>query len=339
MTRAPRVPSVSRRRIVVALSAFPFATVAWPQARRKRLGVLVPGHDPGGVRQYLEPLLAALRKLGWEEGRTLDVMWKVIGQRTPANPRPWELLPRLAQEIVAWWPDCVVTQGTFATRAMARASRTIPIVTHTGDPVASGFAASLARPGGNVTGFSSGYGDMATKSIEVLRAMVPGLQRLAICHWRDESFADLAGLVAASSRAASVEPMLVAIEPVSPDLLARLGELRALGVQAAIYSSGIPERLYSELASAAIRERVPLWTLADPGMVAAGLLGALETIDAATDEQFAACIDRIFRGANPADMPIQFPQRFRLVINRKTAQALELRIPPEVLLRADEVIG
>lgn len=301
--------------------------------------MLLWASDPAGVQREYQPLLAALRKLGWEEGRTLDLMWQVAGAKTPAHPRPWERFPQLAQEIVAWRSDCVLTEGTFATRAMVRASSTIPIVTHVGDPVASGFAASLARPGGNVTGFSGGYGDMATKSIEVLRAVVPGLRRLAIYHFREESHADLAELVAASSRAASVEPQLVAIEPGSSDLLAQLGRFRALGAQAAIYTSGASASLHEQVARTAIRERVPLWAVADPTMVAKGLLGNLQPVDVVSDEELASYIDRILRGANPALMPIQFPQRFRLVINRKTAAALGLKLPPDVLLRADEVIG
>jgi putative ABC transport system substrate-binding protein len=223
------------------------------------------------------------------------------------------------------------------TRAIAQATREIPIVTGTADLVASGFVKSLARPGGNVTGLSDGATDLAVKSVELLKSLVPGLRKVAIFHHREESFAEIGDFIESGARASGVGAIRVPMAPPAERILGTIPGLRAQGVQAAIYASGTTRALHAELARAAIRERLPMWTDIE-AMVASGLLGSLS---AAPDfeDPLAGVVDKVLRGVRPEDIPVRLPERFRLVVNRATANALGLKVPPEILLRADEVIG
>jgi putative ABC transport system substrate-binding protein len=328
------IPSPGRRLALAALALAPLALRAQPP-RAKRLALLGDGTEED-ARRYWAGMLRALQVRGWKEGKNLEVIAGAPGRITPDDPAPWERLPQVARSLVGRVPDAFVTSGTQATRAAAGATRTIPIVALLADPVGSGFAASLARPGGNVTGLSGALGDVAGKSIEIMRALVPRLSRLAVFHWREGNWTEVAGFVLKAARDAGIEASGVPLTLPPTRILDALPEVRARGAGAAYYSSGTSSEHVGALAAAAIRARLPLWSPFEE-VAEAGALGSLAA-SGNDDEELAALLDRVLRGANPAELPIRYPQRFRLVINNRTALALGLKVPSDVLLRADRVI-
>jgi putative ABC transport system substrate-binding protein len=328
------VPSPGRRLALAALGLAPLALRA-QAPRAKRIAMLGEGSEED-ARKYWAGTLKALQGRGWKEGENLEVIHGAPGRSAPDNPVPWERLPQVARSLVGRSPDAIVTSGSQATRAAAGATRTIPIVAMLADPVGSGFAASLARPGGNVTGLSGALGDVAGKSIEMMRALVPKLSRLAVFHWREGSWTEVAGFVLKAAREAGVEAVGVPLTLPPTRILEVLPELRSRGINAAYYSSGTGSAHVKSLVATAIRARLPLWSPFEE-LAEAGALGSL----AATgndDEELAAVLDRVLRGAKPAELPIVYPQRFRMIINGRTAAALGLKIPTDLLLRADRVI-
>jgi putative ABC transport system substrate-binding protein len=324
-----------RRLALAVLAAVPFASLAQPAAGRKRVAVLDNGNEED-ARKYWAGMLKALQGRGWKEGENIEVIYGTCGRVTQSDPAPWERLPQVARSLAGRSPDAFVTTGTQNTRAAAGATRTIPIVASLADPVGSGFAASLARPGGNVTGLSGALGEVAGKSIEMMRALVPKLARLAVFHWREGNYTEVAGFVLKAARDAGIEAVGVPLTLPPTRIFGAVPEQRSRGVNAAYYSSGTWTEHAGALAAAAIRARLPLWSPFEE-LAEAGLLGSLAS-SGNDDEDLAATLDRILRGANPAELPIQYPQRFRLVINQRTAVALGLKIPSDVLLRADRVI-
>jgi putative ABC transport system substrate-binding protein len=306
-------------------------SIAIAQASKvRRIGILEPGEDEHRVyaRRAAEPL----EKLGWVEGQNLLV------EERYANGR-FEALQSLAEELLRAKVEIIVTAGTPATLAAKRATSTIPIVFRTaGDPVLLGLVASLARPGGNVTGYSVAGPQVTAKYLSVLKELLPRVQRIGVM-WeagnpytratRDqfEHVCQSLGLV----------PIIVEVgaadEP--DDVIAQLVRRRA---QALVLSSTSWD--YDKVAEAAgIATKHSLPTISDDWETARH--GALIAYSTTLAEQFrrrAEYIDRILRGAKPADLPVQQPTKFDLVINLKTAKALGVTIPKELLLRADEVI-
>lgn len=329
------IPSPGRRLALAALGLAPLALRAQPP-RAKRLALLGEGTEED-ARGLWAGTLKALEGRGWKEGENLEVFPGAPGRVTPDNPAPWERLPQVARALVGRSPDAIVASGTQATRAASGATRTIPIVALLADPVGSGFAASLARPGGNVTGLSGALGDVAGKSIEMMRALVPKLSRLAVFHWREGNWTEVAGFVLKAARDAGIEAAGVPLALPPTRILDAVPEMRARGFNAAYYSSGTWTKHGGALAAAAIRARLPLWSPFEE-LAEAGALGSLAA-SGNDDEELAALLDRVLRGANPAELPIRYPQRFRLVINGRTAAALGLKVSPDVLLRADRVIA
>lgn len=250
------------------------------------------------------------------------------------DTRPGTSLDGPAREIVAWRPDVILTQGTQATAAAQRATKTIPIVTSVADPVASGFAASLAKPGGNVTGLSQGIEEIAIKTIEVMRLLVPRVAGVAILHFDGPVSRQIAGHSAKAARDAGLVPVMVPVRDAGGMVRALRG-LRATKVQAAYWSVGPGDPV--DIANEAIRNRMPLLTH-EESRVEAGVLASLHSTSLDDGILSAQVIARIFGGADPADIPFQYPARFRLVINRRTASALGIALSPELLLRAERII-
>jgi putative tryptophan/tyrosine transport system substrate-binding protein len=325
---------MNRRDTLLSLCALlaagrPVASYAQPQAKAWRIGVLQPGSPP-------EPLLEAqresLRELGYVEGRDIvfDIRW------AEGNS---ERLNSLAAELVAAKVDLIVTFSTPAAIAARRATATIPIVfTGVGDPVGVGVVSSLARPGGNVTGMSTLATELSGKRLEILREIVPDLSPLAML-WNDRN------------------PSMVIRARESQDAANKLG--------VTIKSLGVHELVDFDAAFAAIRNGrfSALFTLADPftrehrkritDLAAQLRLPAIyeirEFVDAGglisygpnlrtIHRRSAIYIDRILKGAKPADLPVELPTTFELIVNMKTAKALGIKIPQSVLLRADQVI-
>jgi len=328
-------PSALRRALVGALASWPLIARAQASGPRKRLAIFDVG-SAEAIREKWAATLAELARRGWREGERLELLVRGPEPYAQGKPRPFDLLPQIARELVAQRPDCIVTAGTPITRVLANATREIPIVTHTADPLASGFVKSLAQPGGNVTGMSGGATEIALKSVELLKGIVPALRRIAILHLPERTFAEMGDFIESGAKTAGVESLRVPTTLPPDRVLAAIPGLRAQGVQAAFYASGTSEKHFADLARVAIRERLPVWSYS-LDMVEAGLLGALTTDD---DWEVAAgeVVDKVLRGARPGDIPVRLPTRFQLVINRATASALGLKLPPDIVMRVDRVI-
>ena len=321
---------MKRRQLLLAAGALVVAPVLRAQPQRvRRVGILLPAKGNEGL---LVPYRKRLGELGWIEGQNL-----AIDIRNSENR--YERLPALARELIGLKVDVIVTASTTVTRAAKEATATIPVVfAWVADPVASGLVASLARPGGNVTGLSNVVFEIAPKQFELLKALIPGLKRVAELHDPkfDRTQALSAQLKGAAARA-GVE--LVQVEASTAGELEGAFAAAARARATAMVVPPLP--LYGEnaerIAKLAKQYRIPTASQYRSFVLSGGLVsygsdlndGFLRT---------AVYVDKILKGAKPADLPVEQADRFELVINRGTAKALGLTIPQSVLLRADEVI-
>jgi putative ABC transport system substrate-binding protein len=293
------------------------------------VGVPSP-RDEAGRRAYLEALRQGLRDLGYLEGQTILIedTWVDI-----------QRLPVVAEELVRSKPDVLVAQGNAVVAALQHATTTIPIVAAAfGDPVGSGFVASFARPGGNITGFSTSSEEMNTKWLEFLKETVPRLSRVGIL-WNttERNWAALQpGMEGAAQKLALT---LQLVEVGRSDDITRAFTAFTRGHVGAFITwpgivTGAHRRLILDLASTNRLPGMHPWTVfvEDGGLMCYGpdLREMLH--------RSAYLVDKILKGARPAVLPVEQPNKFHLVINLKTAKALGLTIPPSLLLRADQVI-
>jgi len=325
-----------RRQFIAGLgsaAAWPVVARAQQGDRVRRIGLLMPGdeNDPVAKREF-SAFTQALADLGWTDGRSLrmDVRW--YGDD---NNR----IRALAQELVRLQPDIILTGNTPGTVAVQLETGTIPIVfASVTDPVASGIVARLDRPSGNVTGFANFEATLGGKWIELLSEIAPGLKRAAIIFNPDTTPASDSGfwrLIETAARSHKVEPIM---RPVHTD--AEIETAIALGREPGgglVVMGTFTFAHRASIISAAARNNVPaVYTLSlyprDGGLLSYGV----DRVD--TFRRAASYADRILRGAKPADLPVQFPTKFELVINLKTAKALGLTIPETLLATADEVI-
>lgn len=308
--------------IVAALGAIAAPARAAPA---KRIGVFLES-DEDHTREIVSTLAKALRAHGWREGGNVEfVVVALAGEPTP------EAAAALARRGV----DVVFTAGNLPIRVMQEASRTIPILAVSSDPVRNGFAASLARPGGNITGLAFNLRDVQLKSLELARALVPRLSRLGIFATNaDPEPASRDSLVSEAQRSG------VAVEWV---MVAALGDLArgfkglstAEGGVAFVASMPFDTRQVAELAIA--RKVATLTPFKED--VRAGLLASYSKDFGDEMARVAAVMDKVLRGVKPADIAFEQPTRTHIAINKRTAVALGLAIAPELLLRADEVIA
>jgi len=314
------------------------AAAGWPLgARAQRAPSKLPSiglldsTDPSTRSERLTPFTERLRELGWIEGTTVSIEYRWAEGR---NERSAEI----AAEFVRLNVDVIVTAGTPTTAAAKRATSSIPIVfVGSGDPLGSGLVASLARPGGNVTGLSNQSVDVLAKRLQFVRQALPGLARLAI-------MADVDNMVAAlEMREAADLARAIGID------VAELEIHRADDIASAIQGiKGRVDALYVAVDGLTISRRTDINNLALGAMLPtmhAGrdMLegGGLMSYGANARDLFrraADLVDKILRGAKPLDIPVEQPTKFDFVINLKTAKALDLTIPPQVLALADEVI-
>ena len=316
--------------VATGMIAAPLAASAQTATTVRRIGVLLSGAPQSQTELQAE--YAPLRALGWVVGQNLLV------ERRYANGRE-ELLPLLAEELVRLRVEIIATWGTPATLAAKNATTTIPIIIHNaGDPVRSGLVASLARPGGNITGFSIVAPELDAKRLALLRELLPGLQRVGVLEpSTNPYYRDARKEFEQACRSLGLQPIIIEVVAAGEleNAIAELARRRAqaLFVQndAVFYDNRVP------LMSAALRYALP--TLAEGReMVEAGALVSYAATGAEIDQRYAAFVDRILRGAKPADLPIEQPTKFGLVINLKTAKALGLTVPQSLRLRADELI-
>jgi putative ABC transport system substrate-binding protein len=318
--------------LILAFAALLLARAADAQqpGRVYRLGWLAPNIVSGGPG---EAFLGAMRDHGYIEGENL-----VIEVRD-AMGRPDRFAP-LAAELVALKPDCIVVMGVEPTQAAKRATTTIPIIMGNADddPVRRGLIASFARPGGNVTGVTNIGADLASKRLELLRELIPGLSQAAML-WLSDVDTSTAHLrnteAAAATIGVRIEPLPIRSAEELDDAFRKAAESR---VQAIIVPAvGLANVYQQRIADLAIAARLPLMTNNTP-FAAAGALISYDGDRRERHRQVAGYVSRILTGANPSDLPIQQPTHFELVLNLKTAKALGLTIPQSLLQRADAVI-
>jgi putative tryptophan/tyrosine transport system substrate-binding protein len=328
---------VKRREFIAGLggvAALPLCAGAQQGERVRRIGVLMldDENDPEGKLRY-STLTQALADLGWTDGRNMrmDLRWAGGDNNRTAT---------LASELVGLQPDIIVTNTTPATAALQRETRTIPIVfANVIDPVASGIVARLERPSGNITGFSHLEAAMGGKWFELLSEIAPGLERAAIMFNPDTSPATGVYVPAFETAARSLKVVPITA-PVHTDVeietaITALG--RELGAALVVMPDGFTRVHRAPIISAAARNNVPAvyWQSVfarDGGLLSYGT----DPVD--IFRRTASYVDRILRGEKPGDLPVQFPTKFEMVVNLKTAKALGLTVPQSILLRADEVI-
>jgi len=319
----------------MALAAVPLIAIGMPcaavAAGMKRLGILAHGRREETLAYHDSTMRKIFADLGWIQGKTLEIVWR-FGEGDQLR------FPALARELVAARPDVILTGGTARTRALQEATRTIPIHTFVGDPVGSGFAQSLARPGGNITGLSIGIREVAQKQIELLRSTLPRLSKLAIVgEITAPTFRENTEPIVSAASAAGLTPQLAQVSSIA-EMETVLRGLPASG-RGAAFLMGNLERV-DEVAAVqlAIRLRVPAIT-GDDDLVEKGALFSYSLYHEDPARRATAIIDKLLRGADPAMIPFELPNKSRFVINRRTATAIGVKFPADFLLRADKVIG
>jgi len=326
----------NRRKLIVAIGAAafvsPLSSFAQPATKVWRIGILTPFSNDGADAGLFESFRQGMRKLGYEPGRNI------------AYEERWaegklERMPGFAAELAGLKPDVIFVAGTPGVLALKKATTTIPIVmTNVGDPVGNGLVASLARPGGNVTGNTSIVGEMTGKRLQLLKQAVPRLSRVAVLgHPGDPIFAVQLRHAQTVARSLKIEVFPVEIRAVSEldRAFETIVKRRADGILRMGDPLIGPGRLRtSELA---LQHRLPtMVTRLDE--VEAGLLMSYGPDRFELFRQAATYVDKILKGTKPADLPVEQPIKFEMVINMKTAKALGIKIPDVIMLRADKVI-
>jgi putative ABC transport system substrate-binding protein len=315
-------------------------SVAWPAMARAQQGERVrrvcslrsASEDDKGQQAQIAAMRDELAHLGWVEGHNLRTDMRYAGG-DPARMRT------IAAEFVGLSPDVIVVSSVAATRAVQQQTRTIPIVfLFVGDPVENGLVASLARPEANATGFTNLYATIAGKWVELLKQVVPRLNRVALLFNQDTPVESYLSSIEATASALGISAIRTAVR--SPlDVVPALDALAAepdLGL--IVVPPVLTTAMRDMLLRVAAEHRLPaIYGLKDYVTDEGGLMSyGPDYVD--LSRRGASYVDRILRGAKPGDLPVQFPTKFDLVINIKTAKALGLTIPQTLLATADEVI-
>jgi putative tryptophan/tyrosine transport system substrate-binding protein len=327
---------MERRAFITLLgsaAAWPLAARAQPDERIRRIGVLTPlaESDPEG-RARISTFRQGLEKLGWTEGRNfrIDYHWaEGEADRLRAN----------AAKLVGLAPDVIVVNSTLMLAAVKNETQTVPIVfVQVPDPVEGGFVASLARPGGNITGFTNFEYALGGKWLELLKEVAPGVARVAVIqNPADRTSSEYTRAIIGVAPSFGVQ--VIAADPHDASEIERaIGTLARESNAALIVLPGAFTFVHSAaIVALAARHRLPAVYPYRYHVTGGGLISyGVETVD--LYRRAASSVDRILRGEKPGDLPVQAPTRFELVINLKAAQALGLTVPPSLLGRADEVI-
>ena len=320
---------------LIALGAVPRAAEAQQAAKIPRIGYLASNLAGSGPTRLHEAFRQGLRDLGYIEGRNVAIEYRDAEGKL-------ETLPARAAELVALKVDVIFAPGTQHALAAQQATKTIPIVfADIADPVARGLVTSLARPGGNITGLANLQTDLVGKWLELLKQAVPGLNHVAFL-WEpgylpESAQRDLKERAEAAAKAAGVRLRFVDVRT-SEDIDRAFSDMIRSRVDAVIVWGGVMfiyER--GRIAELAAKNRLPgTYTMSE--FVDAGGLMSYSPNIADNFRRAADYVDKILKGAKPADLPVEQPTKFELVINLKTANAIGLTIPPSVLHRADRVI-
>ena len=320
--------------IILALGAMLLAlsyyASAQQPARILRIGILVTS-SASFISARVEAFRQQLRTLGYVEGKNIVIEYRY------AEGKP-ERLPDLAAELVRLKVDVIVTVGGPSVLAAKKASSTIPIVfADSGDPVGSGFVSSLARPGGNITGLSIMAPDLNGKRLELLKEAFPKVVRVAFLWEGGARGNQTLTETEAAAKALSVKLLSLEVRSLD-DFDSAFARAKRDGAQALITVAGpLVNTQQSQVLDFAAKNRMPAMYPTSELVEAGGLMSYAPT-DADLWRRAADFVDRILKGAKPADLPVEQPTKFEFVINLKTAKQIGLTIPPNVLARADKVI-
>jgi len=312
------------------LVAVPLAAIGQQTDKVHRIGYLQLSNPPIPAAPAWDP--EPLRNLGWIEGKNL------VFERRYAGDRP-ELLQRFAAELVRLKVEIIVTSGTDAAVAAKEATTHIPIVIYSaGDPVGAGLVASLSRPGGNITGFSILTTELDVKRLEVLHEVLPSAQRVGeLVNPNNPAFRVARKEYEEAFRSLGMQPIFINVA-VASELGNAFAELARRRAQALVVRQ---DNLFVtnsvSIMRASVEHALPTM-VGSRDMVEDGGLVSYTYSPEERNRRFAFFLDKILRGAKPADLPVERPTKFKLVINLNTANALGLTIPQSLLLRADEVI-
>jgi len=327
---------VKRREFITLLGG---AAAAWPlvaraqQERVRRIGVLMPSAaDDPAFQARMTAFVQGLAQLGWIDGRNvrIDTRWGVADT---------DRIRKYAAELLALAPDVIMANSSAALAALLQATRTVPIVfTAVGDPVGAGYVDSLARPGGNATGFTVFEYSIAAKWLELLKEIAPRVTRAAVL--RDSAIAAgpaQFGVIQAAAPSLGVELRVVDVRDTGE--IERAITAFAQGSNNGLIVTGSPAAIFHRdlVITLAARHRLPAVYPVRVFAVAGGLISyGAESVDQL--RRAAGYVDRILKGEKAGDLPVQLPAKYDLVINLKTAKTLDLTVPATLLARADEVI-
>ena len=327
---------MQRREFIALLggaATWPLGARAQQGERMRRIGVLLPASaDDARFQTFVGAFLQELQSLGWSIGRNvrIDTRWATANAAA---------IRRQAAELVALTPDVILAHGASTLGPLLEATRTVPIVFPvTADPVGAGFVDSLARPGGNATGFMAIEYSMGGKWLELLRQIAPGVIRVAV--FRDASIPSgnaLFGVIQAMAQALKVEVTPVNMRDADEIERVLAAFARAPGGGLIVTGSALAYNYSDLIITLAARHKLPA-VYYEHSVVAAGGLMSYGPDFVDQYRQAAGYVDRILKGEKPADLPVQAPKKYELIINLKTAKALGLTVPPSLLASANEMI-
>jgi len=326
-----------RRNLVIALGAsailLPLHSLAQQQGKVWRVGFLSQRGRPDSLESgVFGEFRRGMRDFGYVEGKNLEIEWRFADSR-------FQQLPDLAAELARLRVDVIVSVGTAATSAAQKATTTIPIVMATApDPVGSGFVASLARPGGNITGLSNLATDLGPKHLEMLLGLAPGLSRVAILmNPANQSHVVTQKNVQTAAQKTKVKILAFEARTVPEIEKAFSAMVKEKAGAVIVARDGLFTQQARQIAELAAKHRLPTisghWEFVEAG----GLISYGQN-NAEHYRRAAMFVDKIFKGAKPSDLPVEQPTKFELFVNRKIAKSLGLTIPQSMLITADKVI-
>jgi ABC-type uncharacterized transport system substrate-binding protein len=301
-------------------------------AKVPRIGYLIGASlSPSSAR--IEPFRKGLRELGYVEGKNIIIEWRSAEQKL-------DRLPGLAAELARLKVDVIVTAGPIPTRAAKEATNTIPIVmAQDSDPVANGFVASLARPGGNITGLATLRPELSGKQLELLKEIFPKLSRVAVFGTSTyPGNAQALKEIELAAKAFGVQLQYIdVLDPKDIEAAFRAASKGRAEAVLMMVVGAVASGHRTEIAELAVKSQLPVIYTQRADVDAGGLMTyGVNNTD--LDRRAATYVDKILKGAKPADLPVEQPIKFELIINLKAAKQIGLTIPPNVLARADRVI-
>jgi putative ABC transport system substrate-binding protein len=323
---------MKRRQFITLLvaAAWPIAARAQPGERMKRLGILTSGFeaDDSSILAFRD----GIRDLGWTEGRNIRIDTRVIGTND------LDVTRAVAAELIALAPDVILARPATAVQAVRQLTSTIPIVfVQSGDPVQSGLVQSLSQPSGNATGFFTFEPSINTRYLQLLKDLAPRLTRVAVMQAQTSAWRGDFAIIQAVARSFSVASLATLIRDDAADIESAIAAFARESNGGLILPPDIVTLKNRRLIVAlAAKHRLPAVYYAREFVSVGGLLfyGPMPV----DYRRVASYVDRILRGAKPADLPVQAPIKYKLVINLTTARALDLEVPATLLALADEVI-